>query len=263
MFPLITKVMESDEMSREWFVTHEGQQFGPVTLADLQFEVARKQLNPRLDLVWKEGMDGWIPAGDVGGLYEKNEAADTEEKKKAEGYSTTIAPQDSRIYNSELEVKWGGINRGMYFFATLVLPFIMAFSVGLGANLLKEMVAENHLAIAGAGAALVFILVALSACLSRFTNLAMSRWWILSLFLPILNFWGYYRLCACPPGYAIHKKLDGAGWFLATIYWLLVLVSIGSGIALAYAFSQNSVNPESLKTPEQLLEILRKTYTPK
>ena len=250
-------------MAKEWFVTHEGQQFGPVTLADLQFEVGRKQLNPRLDLVWKEGMDGWIPAGDVEGLYEKDVAADAEEKRKAEAFPTSIAPQDSRIYNSELEVKWGGTSRAMYFFVTFVLPVIMGIGLGLGANLLKGMVAETHLALAGAGAGLLLILVALSACLGRFTNLSMSRWWFLSLFVPILSLWTYYRLFACPPGYGVHKKLDGIGWFLATIYWLSVLVTIALIVALAYALSQAPLDPKALESPEQLLEILKKTYAPK
>ena len=249
-------------MVKEWFVTHEGQQFGPVALADLQFEVARKQLNPRLDLVWKEGMDDWIPAGDVAGLYEKNIEADAREKQIAESHPTSIPPQESRIYNSDLEVEWGGTKRGMYFFAIFLLPIIMVFGLGLGANLLEGVVPENYLFIGAGVAGLLFLIVALSANLGRFKNLAMSRWWFLSLFIPILQIWTNYRLFACPPGYGVHKRLDGIGWFLATIYWLLVMASIASIIALGYAFSKVGVDPETLKTPEQFVEVIKKAYLP-
>ncbi len=65
----------------------------------------------------------------------------------------------------------------------------------------------------------------------------MSRWWYLANFVPLLNIWVGYRCFACPAGYAYHKKLDGAGIFLAIIYWLLVAIGVlvvAAGIALLF-----------------------------
>jgi hypothetical protein len=60
----------------------------------------------------------------------------------------------------------------------------------------------------------------------RLMNLGMSRWWFFANFVPILNLWIGYRCFACPAGYALHKKLDGAGVALAILYWLLMVLTV-------------------------------------
>jgi hypothetical protein len=55
-------------MAGEWFVAREGQQpSGPVTPQQLKQMATSGQLQPE-DLVWREGMPKWVPAGQVKGL---------------------------------------------------------------------------------------------------------------------------------------------------------------------------------------------------
>ena len=64
----------------------------------------------------------------------------------------------------------------------------------------------------------------------------MSRWWFLGHFVPILHFWVGYRSFACPGGYAFHKKLGGAGIFLAIVYWILTIFITSLIVALIALF---------------------------
>lgn len=250
-------------MTKEWFVTHEGKQFGPVSIDDLKFEAERGQLNPRLDMVWRKDMDDWIPAGDLEELFEKNMEAEAEEKRKAQPMPTGMPPEQSEKEKLRLQGKWGGTSRATYLLVSFLLPLLLIGAISAAGMILKGKADESMIALAGGGVMLIYAIMALVVTVNRFTNLAMTRWWFLSLFVPFLSVWTYYRLFACPPGYAEHKKLDGIGWFLAIIYWLAVLVGIALIAATIYAFSQAPPDPESLKTPEDLLEILKKTYAPK
>ena len=83
----------------------------------------------------------------------------------------------------------------------------------------------------------------------------MSRWWYLANFVPFLNLWVGYRSFACPAGYAYHKKLDGAGVFLAIVYWLMLAVSL-LAIAAVIALLMGALGSPEFK--EQLQEIHRK-----
>ena len=52
----------------EWYYSHDGQQYGPCSDAELKQRVASGQVRPT-DLVWHEGMDQWKSAGETGGLF--------------------------------------------------------------------------------------------------------------------------------------------------------------------------------------------------
>jgi hypothetical protein len=84
----------------------------------------------------------------------------------------------------------------------------------------------------------------------------MSRWWFLGNFVPLLNFWVGYRTFACPAGYAYHKKLDGAGIFLAIVYWLMILLVIVS-IAVAVAILLGAIGDPELR--QQIESAIRAT----
>jgi TM2 domain-containing membrane protein YozV len=51
-------------MASEWYYSHGGQRLGPVSSEQLKDLAAAGKLGPD-DLVWKEGMDDWVPAGKV------------------------------------------------------------------------------------------------------------------------------------------------------------------------------------------------------
>jgi hypothetical protein len=52
----------------QWWYAHGGEQLGPVSPADLRQLAANGSLAPT-DLVWREGMPQWAPAGRVKGLF--------------------------------------------------------------------------------------------------------------------------------------------------------------------------------------------------
>ena len=51
-------------MASEWYYSHAGQRLGPVSTDQLKDLAAAGQLGPD-DLVWKDGMENWVPAGKV------------------------------------------------------------------------------------------------------------------------------------------------------------------------------------------------------
>jgi hypothetical protein len=224
--------MEDTEPVKEWFVTHEGKQFGPVSMDDLKFEAERGELNPRLDMVWKSGMEDWIPAGEVEGLFKRNEEAKAAEEAKRTSF-TQFKPDISEEEKKLIKGEWTGAGRGTYLFVCYILPFLWMAGVGYAMKFLEGKVDSGMLTIGGLVLCLVPFILLIVATLQRFQNLGMSRAWFFGLFAPFLNLWVWYRLFACPPGYAYHKKLDPLGWVLAVIHWgslLLVVAAFGFAV---------------------------------
>jgi len=60
--------------SLEWYYAKENKQHGPVSAAELKQLADRGQLRPS-DLVWREGMEEWIAAKKVKGLFEEGTPA--------------------------------------------------------------------------------------------------------------------------------------------------------------------------------------------
>jgi MFS family permease len=58
----------------EWYYTRAGQQVGPVTSPQLRQAARSGELAPT-DLVWKDGMAEWAPAGKINGLFASAPAA--------------------------------------------------------------------------------------------------------------------------------------------------------------------------------------------
>ena len=58
----------------DWFYTSDGEQQGPVSAKELKALASSGQISPE-DLVWKEGMEEWAPAGKVPRLF-KSPASD-------------------------------------------------------------------------------------------------------------------------------------------------------------------------------------------
>jgi hypothetical protein len=213
--------MDATEMADGWFVTHGGKQFGPVSIDDLKFEAERGGLSPKLDVVWKKGMKGWIPAGQVEGLFEPNETAGEDEEESISGE------------------EWPGAGRAALILVCFIFPVFWGFCLGLGMAYLQGKVASDALMLGGVGLGLVPIVLAITALLMRFRNLGMNRAWFFGLFAPILNLWIGFRIFACPEGYAEHRKLDGIGWILAFIYWVSVLLAAAATVFVAFTITQS------------------------
>lgn len=230
--------MEETQTAKEWFVTHEGKQFGPVSIDDLKFEVERGELNPRLDMVWKDGMEDWIPAGEIEGLFERNDEAKEAEEKKETAF-TEYTPEPSDEEKKRIMGEWPGVGRGTFFFVCYIFPILCGLGIGFGVGFLEGKVEPNILGIIGLLFGLLPLILAIVVTLKRFQNLGMSRGWFFGLFAPILNLWVWFRLLACPHGYAESKKLDGIGWLLAILYWGSILLTTTAIVFVAVVLTQS------------------------
>ena len=232
--------MEEMDTAKEWFVMREGQQFGPVSFADLKFEAERGELNPRLDTVWKSGMADWIPSGELDGLFARNDVAKAaEQAKEAAGNFTGYIPPETEEERERIKGNWPGVGRGTYFFILFIFPVILGMGLGASKVAFGSRIEPAMLENISSGLLFVCFIISIMVTLKRYQNLAMSRWWFIASIVPFLYPWLQYRLFACPPGYAFHKKLDGLGWVLAFIYWLLFLLVVAAIGFVVFVFTQS------------------------
>jgi hypothetical protein len=209
-----------------WFYTREGEKNGPVTFTELKVKASEGTLNPRLDMAWSQGMETWLPLGEIEGLFERRTAPEPQEslappadpyRPPQQGASESLVGKDTG---------WPGARRRSFIFVCLIFPFGWSAGVAAGSAFLNAQLGPQIMQVAQPLANIVPMIVSLVFSLKRLVNLGMSRWWYLGNFVPFLNFWVGFRCFACPAGYAIHKKLDGAGVFLAIFYWLAVGIVI-------------------------------------
>lgn len=55
-------------MADQWFYSQEGQQYGPMSTLQIKNLATAGELQPN-DLLWKEGLESWIPANRLKGLF--------------------------------------------------------------------------------------------------------------------------------------------------------------------------------------------------
>jgi len=247
----------NDLSQHAWFYTRGGVKAGPVDYAGLQSLAKEGGLNPRQDMIWSKGMDNWKLAGEVKGLFERRvveEIAAPAPPSAAPGHSHTPPIRESHEVAALGQTGWPGARRRSYLFMVIVFPLLWGGVIALGGSLMQQKPGGDAMSLIATGAALVPALVVIYFGLSRLVNLGMSRWWFLGNIVPFLNFWVGYRCFACPAGYAVHKKMDGVGIFLAIIYWLLIALVILSVAALIAVIFGAIDNPE-LK--QQILDALK------
>jgi uncharacterized membrane protein YhaH (DUF805 family) len=215
-----------------WFYTREGEQLGPVTFTELRVKAGEGALNPRLDMVWTQGMADWKPAGEIEDLFEKRAAPQPAESPAPAADPGLAAQGGEAAAMLSREGGWPGARRRSFYFMTILFPLLWNAGFAFGAGFLGTQFGPEIMKIITLGAAFVPLVVAIYFGLMRLVNLGMSRWWYLGNLVPILNLWVGYRMYVCPAGYAYHKKLDGIGVVLAILYWLLVAVGVLAIIAV-------------------------------
>lgn len=240
----------SDVPQDAWFYTREGERIGPLTFGDLKVRVIEGVIDPRNDLVWTVGMESWKPAGEIEGLFERRVADAPAGPVLAESpnpYESGSADSESSLMGAQKG--WPGFGRAIYFIGSIVL----GFASGALPPLIAPF-ARGYESVLLAVPALVLV-ISIWLGLQRLANVGMSRWWYLGNLVPLLNLWVLYRMSVCPPGYAFHKKLDGAGIFLAILYWLGMIAMILGVIGIVLVLTGTLGDPQM---KQQFLEELRK-----
>lgn len=244
----------SEQGQDAWFYTREGERIGPVTFSELRVKAGEAALNPRLDMVWTQGMAEWKPAGEIEGLFEKRAAPEPQESLAPPADPYAPPKEESVADKMSREGDWPGARRRGFLTATILFPFVWNLAIAYGSGFLEQQLGPHIMGVVGIAAACVPLVVALYFGLMRLVNLGMSRWWYLAHFVPILNLWIGYRSFACPAGYAYHKKLDGIGVVLAIFYWLMVIVVL-LAVAAVIALMFNAVGSPELQ--EKIREMIR------
>jgi uncharacterized membrane protein YhaH (DUF805 family) len=227
----------SEQGQDAWFYTQQGERIGPVTLSDLRVKAQEATLNPRLDMVWTQGMAEWKPSGEIEGLFEKRGATEQQESLAPPADPYAPPKEESVADKMSREGGWPGSRRRTFLAATFLFPIVWNVAFAFGGPILAQQLGPHISGVINMVAVFVPLVVAVWYSLKRLVNLGMSRWWFLGNFVPFINFWVGYRCFACPAGYAYHKKLDGIGIALAIFYWLLMLVVLlvaAAGVALMF-----------------------------
>lgn len=237
-----------------WYFSRDGQQSGPLTYADLKEKADEGVLKPRSDLVWKEGMPDWAPIGEVDGLFERHEVAPPPPEPDAADLQAVLGGEDSHAHQHA----FGGSRRRSYLFVHLILPALLVFLLNAAKTTFAEAVPAGIVAQAEKFGPIALAILTIYIGIQRFANLGMSRWWYLGHFVPFLNLWTAYRSFACPEGYAVHKQMDGAGVFLAILYWLFLLAMVAIVTAVVAILAGAAGSPEF---QQQLKDILAEFQT--
>lgn len=255
----------SESSKDTWFYTRNGERLGPSDKETLQELAASGELNPRLDLCWTQGMEQWVPAGEIEGLFEAKRTEKPDENIAEDGSFARQAKPLNKLSEDELELallnaEWPGASRRIYLFVIWVLPFILGAAVaGMAFYFLdpEDPSSTGVLSLVTSAVTLIVMIAVIFISLQRLQNLGMSRWWFLGNFVPLLNLWVGYRSICCPAGYEYHRKIDGMGVLLAILYWGLILLSIAM-FALAVLALLGLVGGGIFGNADSLLEQLQK-----
>ena len=205
-----------------WFYTCQGERLGPVNFEELRSMATNSSLDPRLDMVWRQSMDAWKPAGQVDGLFERNNVSVESKETLAPPTGSIFPPRKSSRKPTSKNASWPGARRRSFLIVTLLLPLAWHYALAAAGPFLATQFGLTLMEKILPYAAFLPLVALIHFGLKRLVNLGMSRLWCLAVFLPVINLWLGYRCFACPPGYAYHKKLDGSGIALAIVYWIVM-----------------------------------------
>lgn len=224
------------QQQQQWFFSSGGERYGPVGFDYLLELAQRGGLDPRNDLVWSTSLNDWEPAGEVAGLFERRTVR--REDGLPEG-SHALAQTGDFTVTPIPKAHFPGTGRMGFVMGSSVVPLLMIIGWQFAVPLMKPHVPEAY---AGYLPWVVWPLagfLVLASTVKRLANVGMTGWWLPGFAVPLLNLWLGYRCLACPAGYAVRRKLDGAGTLVAFLYWGAILGSLVlTAGAMAGAFGE-------------------------
>ncbi len=202
---------------QRWFFTSEGTRCGPVTFADLRTMAASRVLDPRRDLVWKNGMEDWKQAGLLDGLFERCSvpAEPTDRRRVRPAMPVAALPTQLNAALASKHMFWPGTGRLGLWLGLLLFPVLWSGILRWCGPILVSQFGNTLVDKVIPWLALLPVPVLVFLVLTRLVNLGMSRWWALGLGVPIINLWLAFRCLCCSPGHAHHRKLDRTGLVIA------------------------------------------------
>ncbi len=234
-----------------WYFTSGETRCGPVTFGELRTMAASRVLDPRLDMVWKEGMEGWKQAGLLDGLFERRTVlAETPATRGGKRQRITALPTDLTAALAAKYMRWPGVSRLPLWLGLLLFPVLWSQLLWWSTPALVATIGGALVAKLLPFASVVPVAILIYLVLMRLVNLGMSRWWGLVLAIPVLNLWVVYRCLICPSGYAHHRKLDRTGMAIA----LAVVVAV-SAVWYLHLKHPDLLSPAQIQTaPQRLME---------
>ncbi len=251
-----TKPKSSKTSSKAiWHYTSEGDRLGPVTFEELRAMALDSSLDPRLDMVWRQGSEAWKPAGQIDGLFERTQIpVEAPNEQTAPSKAVKTSKKQAKPASAPAtagNTSWPGSRRRSMLAMVLVFPVAWHYLLVAAGPLLIKQFGADPINKVLPYAALLPLLLLIHFGLKRLVNLGMSRWWGLAVFAPFLNLWLGYRCLACPAGFAHHKKMDGPGIALAILYWLLtisLILMLSAFLALVFGVIQSPALQNQLRS---------------
>ena len=94
----------------QWFYRIDGQEAGPVGTSELKRLAASGELSPT-DMVWKEGLEAWVPASKAKGLFQLNSPREKSAVQKQDTPEIAENPQTPKGLIWYGGMWWGWLSR--------------------------------------------------------------------------------------------------------------------------------------------------------
>jgi len=111
-------------LAEQWYYSQEGQQHGPQTPSQIKELAAAGKLKPT-DLIWKEGLESWIPASRLKGLFPETTPAENAPAAFAVNTgASTLAARGESDHPAAVAWKMLGVALGAYFSQMPAIVFV-------------------------------------------------------------------------------------------------------------------------------------------
>lgn len=209
-----------------WFHTQKGERLGPLTFSELKEMADKGSLHPRLDMVWHQGMDKWIQAGRVQGLYVshmKNTEAAQPTVPPPPPVSSTLLRKRKRAMSKFMDEPEQAPGIGRIAYLAIVIVVLIAWIVlwPIVWDPIANFMGEKLARIVAPFAPLILGAILFLLTILRIRNLGMKPLMVVLFLVPGINLWMGYRCVACPPHYALRRKLGISGILMGLAYWIV------------------------------------------